>query len=607
MIILSPVSKYRIEYEVAEGVPYSHLDRMIHKAVQENLGSLAALEKTFRVHKSLIIQSLVNLTQIGWIALGTTSDQQFVITPAGKAALAENDIAALIQRTPRKYDVFLDLVTGAVLPFRHVPSVSTRFLKAREMWDRRICLKPEIPYSYRLDEGEIIHMLDRPEGKRIYSVKSIENIIPTGLYILIIFDENNQQILNLPSYMSEALMPYVVEKAKELAEMEEAFPDLEPEDRAQIDQNVGDVQDVFSGWLGAQYQVDLNPDKVFIGQEQHEVQLHRALAEAQSVLFIASSLVSREKMNDLYPSIRVALEKGVEIHILRGIGSKSETESRNWFFTETSDFKNLPGSIKTNYSSVASNARFMIWDTTDDCFVGIVGSYDWLAPLQPVPPEVPTDVGIELESPDILLQLTRFASDLWQLSNNRNDRLSSVPSRWKKISADLENMRGESQDTSCPGKRENLISELSHTKAQARLCLSREHPHLLQVWLEHAKQRLIIASAELDRSNQDLFSILFPLQKKIEITDIYYGHDRSLDQGTQDSAVNPANQWERLSKHMPGLNTRLMICDERVLISSFSFLSQEWEDTRDVRELGIIIDQADLAQRLSAILKGVAR
>ena len=65
MIVLIPVSRFRVRYEVAAGFPYSQLDSLVLRAVGEGSTSLEKLVETFQVHPRLLIQSLVTLTHTG--------------------------------------------------------------------------------------------------------------------------------------------------------------------------------------------------------------------------------------------------------------------------------------------------------------------------------------------------------------------------------------------------------------------------------------------------------------------------------------------------------------------------------------------------------------
>ena len=69
MIVLLPVSRYRVRYQVASGRPYSFFERFILEGVRDGYSSLETLERTFRVHRRVLIEGLVTLVQAGWVAI----------------------------------------------------------------------------------------------------------------------------------------------------------------------------------------------------------------------------------------------------------------------------------------------------------------------------------------------------------------------------------------------------------------------------------------------------------------------------------------------------------------------------------------------------------
>src|SRR5207244_8549279 len=87
MIVLVPVSRYRIEFDVASGRPYSVLERLVLDAVREGMTSLASLHGIFQIPQRRLIEALVTLTQAGWLAVGGNDEPGFMLTAEGHEAL----------------------------------------------------------------------------------------------------------------------------------------------------------------------------------------------------------------------------------------------------------------------------------------------------------------------------------------------------------------------------------------------------------------------------------------------------------------------------------------------------------------------------------------
>src|SRR4051794_4206098 len=79
VILLIPLSRFFVNYEVACGRPYSKLEALILRGVEQGVGSLDELHQTFCIHRRLLIEALVTLTQAGWLAVGSTPGKSFVL------------------------------------------------------------------------------------------------------------------------------------------------------------------------------------------------------------------------------------------------------------------------------------------------------------------------------------------------------------------------------------------------------------------------------------------------------------------------------------------------------------------------------------------------
>lgn len=90
MIVLLPVSRYRVRYQVASGRPYSFFERFILEGVRDGHSSLDALEQAFRLHRRVLIEGLVTLVQAGWVAIDRKT-HTLLATKAGLRAIQQPD------------------------------------------------------------------------------------------------------------------------------------------------------------------------------------------------------------------------------------------------------------------------------------------------------------------------------------------------------------------------------------------------------------------------------------------------------------------------------------------------------------------------------------
>lgn len=69
MIVLVPVSRFRVPYETASGRPYSGLEKAVLSAAANDGATLTSLKAAFRVHERLLVEAAVTLITAGWIAV----------------------------------------------------------------------------------------------------------------------------------------------------------------------------------------------------------------------------------------------------------------------------------------------------------------------------------------------------------------------------------------------------------------------------------------------------------------------------------------------------------------------------------------------------------
>src|SRR6266511_4795735 len=87
MIVLVPVSRFRVAYELARGRPYSRLERRVLETIAHGGASLRTLRTTFRVHERLFVESVVTLVTAGWVAVAGCTEARFVLTVEGSDAV----------------------------------------------------------------------------------------------------------------------------------------------------------------------------------------------------------------------------------------------------------------------------------------------------------------------------------------------------------------------------------------------------------------------------------------------------------------------------------------------------------------------------------------
>ena len=83
MDCLIPISLFFVKYKVGQGRPFSILEKTVLNAIDENITTIDKMYNTLFVHRRIILETLVTLTQSGMIVLGVQhdTDSEFFLSP----------------------------------------------------------------------------------------------------------------------------------------------------------------------------------------------------------------------------------------------------------------------------------------------------------------------------------------------------------------------------------------------------------------------------------------------------------------------------------------------------------------------------------------------
>lgn len=463
MIVLIPINRYKVTYSVAEGLPFSALDRLILNAVASGATNQENLVKMFELHPRLIIQSLISLTEAGWIALGSTEDHEFVITPAGRHSLQsqEPQLPPTLTIKPRTSFVVVERTTGAVILENHIQYVPRHRLEAEGIWDANLCLDTHV-YDNRLDESEVYYILPHDQDQRIHWVGPIELTSKNHLYMVVNVDLESELILNLPDRLSMYLRPEILHKAYEIAESKQ----IKTLNTSSVSHLVrGDLSDKDAEVYETEQLINLSvsQSQILFTQDQFEDRLRSAFDRAKSVVFVSSPYVDSQRLLDFEKRIREALTRGVDVHIFLGMSDTAAyKQSLNWLKKIQYDMRDESGQFSFNRSAGETNVSLLCWDEysdeTDNLFIGIMGNYNWLSASE----KRISTYGIQIENPRLVADISRFIVDLWQTI--QSERMSKVPDFWRRVANKLDEM-----------PESEAISVTTHYQASAKILVNNQH------------------------------------------------------------------------------------------------------------------------------------
>jgi hypothetical protein len=580
MIVLLPVSRFRVTYEVAAGRPFSHLERMILSAIQQGASSLDGLQEIFHVHPRLLIEGLVTLTQAGWLALGGPSRGGFVLTSEGREAAGSDRPPSTTAVSSRRAFVVMERLAGGLISNDEVRFVAKRDLA--RVWEQSQRLKPEVSNN-GLDEGQVQHLLPRRQGEWVRWIGPIDMVSKDIHWLPVNVDLTAGTVVGLPDAWVARLRSIIIEEATRFAGSltEDAKTctwssggsrGLPIADAGPLECDALRIPAI--GW-----QVALSGDDFRFTGDEHERLLVAALREARSSVLIASAFVNAAKLEVLRSHIEAALQRGVRIDLLWGYmtnGSADTRETVEWLRKLAYRAKRdcLKGVVRFNQVPSGSHAKLLLWDGGSG-FQACVGSYNWLSALVSGRWSSRTgNVSVRISEPGAVAALARCAAALWL--GAESEVLTSTGDRWRRIAADLDMVASRSAPTT--------------TNAALRVILDREHEVLLRACLRMAQRRLLVASHRLGSvCGTRLVSAEVGGARALSF-DIFYGH-AELGEAEFAAITALAGRAGGTLRHVPELHAKVIVSDASACVTSYNFLSADpFGTANNARELGIVID-----------------
>lgn len=384
MITLVPISRFRITYEVAAGRPFSQLERMILRAIQEGASDVGGLQKTFEVHPRLLIEGLVTLTQAGWLAVGGPGRAGFVLTSEGREAAGSQRAPSTIAVSSRRAFVVMERLTGGLIANDEVRFVSRRDLGG--VWDHTLRLRPDV-HDNRLDEGQVQSLLPKRQGEWVRWIGPIDMISKDAHWLPVNVDLDNGAVVGLPDAWLSRLRVSIIDDARRLAKSvstEGQARSWSISGRRRFAGAPGEADDPDAlrvppvGWP-----VWLSESDFLFTADDHERLAAAAFGEARSSILVASAFVTIGKLEALRPHLEAALSRGVNVDLLWGYMADGTVDGRDtveWLrkLGYSAKRDGLKGVVRFNRVASGSHAKLLLWDGASG-FRACTGSYNWLS------------------------------------------------------------------------------------------------------------------------------------------------------------------------------------------------------------------------------------
>jgi hypothetical protein len=587
MILLVPINRYYVEYEVGVGHPYSGLHTLVLRATGEAEGvSVEMLRDLFGLPSRLLIEILITLFKEGWIAVSLKTGGGFDITPQGREALQSNRPPQMRRVETRPGFVLMERLTGMLIPQNEISGSyeSKRELKESGIWEDAYQLAAEFDEDV-VDEGQVQSLLRRDKREWIRHIKPPELKQKNWYYLPVDvnLDPSQMQVTGVPERWRAHLEPLLLELAAEYAAERPALQDKNYWSRKAAPDRSRD-ESAAAGW-----QTDIRPDDLLLTSRQHARQMEEALARAKSNVLIASGAIDMTYLSRrLRGPLLQAAERGVHVSVLwgaDGVAGVGKSSLAEWLESGAGELSSAvaSGLLSANVAPTNSRASLLIYDT-DEGFFAHVGGYSWLAP-----PEENDEVAhatVRLSHPGIVAELCRSVAAIF--TTGRGNQMSSSPDRWRRIAENLD------ERSAAPPEAEVEAAEGPHW-CSVQVIRDQKHASLLSECLLSAQERCAVVSERLGRAALRRLAALRRRGGRGLVLFVHYSEvlDLSPEEIAALEALTGEVGGELLQR--PPLGANMVVADTSVVVGSHPFLSvNTFERGVHEHDVGVLIDGGEI-------------
>jgi len=582
MIVLLPVSRYRVQYRIASGRPYSFFERFLLEAIGDQHTSLQALEKTFRVHRRVLIEGVVTLIQAGWIEIARNT-HDLVLTKAGMRALGHaEELPKSIFVVDQTEFVIGERCQGQVARGSDVTFSSKSDLRA---YAQQVAVIPTADLPHPLDSGLLAPLLRLGSGEWIRSCGPIDIVRDGADFVVVDVDTSSGNITGIPSKWIPLLSNELLERArsKERQLVEEGIPSSTDPALARLVRRGLEVDDIDSEGDPDEWIFTSEQGCVIVGGDHHSL-LENWLDTARSYVAIVAGMLDFPTVTRLESSFRLAVQRGVLVDVLWDIHSDAPLEETHWkalglLKKIEYDSRHSPGRgrLAVARKKTGSNARALLGDVGDD-FEAIVGSFDWLGSNSI---QLSRDISLLFRDHAPVGRIARLVADLAAGDENISSGIGLIRLRFaaedldRQVAEAAERRRAELDKAPTRDHLTDLVrnAEPYHGTMRVRLVVGRQHHALLPLLSGEARRRLVIAGHRWEFDSEIAFkSLMQALERGCGRVEIQYGIDSAPGRNHDELEA----QFQKLGgviRKTPGFHARIAIADDdTAVITSFDWL-----------------------------------
>lgn len=574
MIVLVPISRFRVPFATAQGRPYSHLEQLVCRAVGDGVATIDALVDTFKVHRRLITQAVVSLVQDDFVALGGAAEDALLLTRLGAEAVDRGTLTKTIV-TPSRTIVVMERLTGALAPNAEVRFLDDR--QVRETYNDAPKLPIRVGYN-DLDSAQVRDLLPHRQFEWLQFVGTITQLSKGTHWLPVDADLEAGAVIGIPDRWDRRLSAAIPEELRRSGRATERVPapqPLRPQRRRPT--STSDDPEIprlpADHWAVELDAVDLITD---VGSARDAVA--SALRMAKTTALIATPAISAPGLETLADDVSAACRRGVRVDVLWGTDLDGGLDRLKKLQYD----EQLGATLDFNREPAPTAMSAVVADDGGSA-VAIVGP---VGPLDTVAADGDATMAVLIRTPGAAAAICMAAAGAWGIPTG--ERLASGPDRLHRLSAEL-------------ASRE-LGHDAPRGADQVRLILDREHDVLLGQVLRTASRRLVIVSRQPTAvAPSRLVELLsHPRSEPFDVSVV-------VGAASTDAAIT--NQLQGILAALgtelclrPG-NARALVADDRAVIGSFDPLATEsYDAARGLRHVSLEFFGAAAADAIASRL-----
>ena len=438
MIVLVPVSRFRVPYETASGRPYSGLEKAVLSAVADDGATLASLKHAFRVHERLLVEAAVTLITAGWIAVVGGPEAQFALTSAGNQALgADHDPVSVTVAPAGPQTIVMERITGLVARHAEARSWSKRALG--EAMTNAVVMRERIVRN-SLDEAQVKKLLSAGQGQWVRRIGPISLTSRQTHFVPVEADIDGARVQGLPPDWHDALAARVLKYARTveqrhgneglIAERRHPLPG-----RSRVSPKVADVAARATKRTTA---VQVTQDDMIQDAAAHVDALTVAFASARTSLVLASPTSDEAAFRQVAEQAAATVRRGVHVDLLFGTVTP-ETSARSLVAAANeigyrADNNGGRARLRARDEPTGSGASLLLYDDPAGRLVALIGNHLWLSSDA----AKTQSTGLVVTQQSLCADLARAVSSLWLGRGSGDNRWAGAGERWKGLATAAE-------------------------------------------------------------------------------------------------------------------------------------------------------------------------